>query len=734
MEIDCTCFTACSSFFVGVQSNVVSSSSRFTIRLLSKGMSSYPTQSRRSSPPTTTATTPRELDPELERANSVAEITGTGTDTSIDAGNGRVKTRLQSNMLIGALCLAEFLGVSSASMLTVSLPMLSSSFFPLPSNLSSSSTVQNQSPGGEARQGHGGDIQWLLSAYAITFGALLLLFGRLSDQHSPRPFFVAGLVLFAISNIASFLILPSFPSLPSSPSLPVAVEEVGTVTSAIIFSATRFRGLIGSRVIQGLASAMFVPASTAILGKSILDPRNRGVALGYYASAGPLGLVTGFFIGGVISSSPAAGPRYVFLVSGVMGAVCAGIGWWYTRDLQHTLLPSKKIDFGGCALGIIGVVGITTGISQGANRDIGWTTPYVPVLFGMGMTSFILFFLWERYVAKEAALLPCKLWTKSFTATILVLVLTVCAFETCILQITFLLADLEPASEQGGSGGVGYGLDAFEIAVRMVPLAICGIGAGLVSGRFNNFVRMPKLVVAGALTCMMISFIPLFLLSDSCIGSCMREAGLNLDPRGEARVGRGEVKGWMEVILPALVIGPISFQFLGNAAFSILLGQTDVSMHGSVGAVGNTATQIGIGVGLAIQTAVIAAFSSTPPASHNGSATLEGGGLGGEHRAGAGGEGGKRRGYIAGFGFCVICLGIAVFLALGFIGTWSRTVLVSTPSQKDGMRTQGLSDPQGSKELPRSLNRAEVEALDTDDTDEISGTEETKATMRFEKD
>src|SRR5438128_6144889 len=97
-------------------------------------------------------------------------------------------------------------------------------------------------------------LQWVITAYAIMFGGMLLLGGRLADLFGRRRLFVAGLVVFAVSSLLSGL-------------------------------AWSEGSLIGFRALQGLGGALLAPAALSILMTTFAEGRERNIALGIWGAA-----------------------------------------------------------------------------------------------------------------------------------------------------------------------------------------------------------------------------------------------------------------------------------------------------------------------------------------------------------------------------------------------------------------------------------------------------------------
>src|SRR5665213_2969535 len=127
------------------------------------------------------------------------------------------------------------------------------------------------------------NLQWTITAYALTFGGFLLLGGRMADLFGRRRLFIAGLAGFAITSLG-------------------AGSSQNTVE------------LIGCRAAQGLCAAIVSPAVLSLLAATFPEGRARQRAYGMWATAGSLGGLVGFLFGGIITS--ALGWRWIFFING----------------------------------------------------------------------------------------------------------------------------------------------------------------------------------------------------------------------------------------------------------------------------------------------------------------------------------------------------------------------------------------------------------------------------------
>src|ERR1700751_3664529 len=115
------------------------------------------------------------------------------------------------------------------------------------------------------------DRQWVVTAYALSFGSLLLFCGRLADIIGRKVMFLTGLTGFAVA-------------------------------SAIGGASVNFEMLVTARACQGVFAAMLAPAALSLLTTTFTDPKERGKAFGVYGAIAGAGAAVGLLLGGALTS------------------------------------------------------------------------------------------------------------------------------------------------------------------------------------------------------------------------------------------------------------------------------------------------------------------------------------------------------------------------------------------------------------------------------------------------
>ncbi|MGA6206474.1 MFS transporter [Nocardia testacea] len=212
--------------------------------------------------------------------------------------------------------------------------------------------------------------QWVITGYALAFGSLLLLGGRLSDLFGRRNTFIIGLIGFSVA-------------------------------SAVGGAATNFEMLVAARVGQGVFGALLAPAALSLLTVTFTEPSERAKAFGIFGAVAGTGGAIGLLLGGALTEW--ASWRWVMFVNLAFAAVAlVGAVLLLAR---HAGGSRPKLDIPGTAVVTAALFGIVYGFSH-AESD-GWTNP-VTLAFLVGGAALLAVFVWlETRVAHP--LLPLRI-------------------------------------------------------------------------------------------------------------------------------------------------------------------------------------------------------------------------------------------------------------------------------------------------------------------------------------
>ncbi|KHD77777.1 Puromycin resistance protein pur8 [Actinoplanes utahensis] len=211
--------------------------------------------------------------------------------------------------------------------------------------------------------------QWVVTGYALAFGSLLLLGGRLSDFFGRKRMFVIGLIGFALA-------------------------------SALGGAAGSLELLIVARALQGVFGAALAPAALSLLSTTFTEPAERGKAFGIFGAISGAGGGIGLLLGGVLTEYVSW--RWCLYVNLVIAAIAVAGAFLKLRD--EPVPAHGRIDVPGTITAVAGLVALVFGLAN-AETD-GWTDAMTlgPIIAGLVLLT--VFVLIERKA--EHPLLPLR--------------------------------------------------------------------------------------------------------------------------------------------------------------------------------------------------------------------------------------------------------------------------------------------------------------------------------------
>ncbi|MCP2353698.1 EmrB/QacA subfamily drug resistance transporter [Nonomuraea thailandensis] len=219
-------------------------------------------------------------------------------------------------------------------------------------------------------------LEWIVTAYNLTFAVLLLTGAALGDRFGRRRMFVTGLAVFTIASVACAL----------SPTI---------------------GALIAARALQGLGASMVLPLSLTLIS-AIFPPRQRGKAMGLYLGFTGLATFSGPFIGGVIAEGLAW--QWIFWLNLPVGLIAILLT---TRRVEESVGPNNRLDLGGVGLVTFGAFGIVWALVRG--NAAGWGSVEVLSALVLGIALMIAFVIWERRT--KTPMLPMRFFRLRAFAT-----------------------------------------------------------------------------------------------------------------------------------------------------------------------------------------------------------------------------------------------------------------------------------------------------------------------------
>lgn len=305
---------------------------------------------------------------------------------------------------LGALALAQFLVVLDASIVNIAIPSL----------------------GADLGLDQGA-LAWVITAYVLPFGSLLLLGGRLADRFGHRNVFLVGTVGFVAASVAAGL------------------APDGT-------------WLLAARAVQGASAALLAPASLALVTRLFTTSADRAKALGIWGAVAGVGSAAGVLAGGLLTG--VFGWEAVFFVNAPIGAiVLATIPFLVARDRRGA---EAALDLPGAATVTAGLVALVAGLSNA--EAFGFAHPLVIALLAGGVALLAAFVAIERRTATP--LVPLELFrNRAVTAGNLVMLLVGAAMVALFFALSVFL------QEQLGFDALAAGLSQLPLAGALVVVA-----------------------------------------------------------------------------------------------------------------------------------------------------------------------------------------------------------------------------------------------------------------------
>jgi EmrB/QacA subfamily drug resistance transporter len=269
--------------------------------------------------------------------------------------------------------------------------------------------------------------QWIVNAYLLLLGALVLVGGSAADLYGRRRIFLIGIAVFTIASIACGL-------------------------------SANVEGLIVSRAVQGLGAALLTPASLAMLGATF-DHHERSHAIGIWAGAGALTSATGPVLGGWLVDHISW--RAIFLLNVPLALAAAALAIVFAGESRDD--EAKRLDWMGAVTVALGLAAIAWGLS--AIPAAGFRDTAVLAALGAGAALLIGFVAIEAR-AGEQAMMPLSLYrSRNFSSTNALTLLLYFALGGALYYLPFGLIRLG-------------GYSATQAGAALLPFAlIMGFGA-----------------------------------------------------------------------------------------------------------------------------------------------------------------------------------------------------------------------------------------------------------------
>ncbi len=403
------------------------------------------------------------------------------------------------------------------------------------------------------------NLTWIVTGYALAFGGLLLLGGRLGDLYGRRLLFITGLTVFAVGSLLGGL-------------------------------AQNEALLLGSRGLQGVGAALAAPAALALITTTFPAGPQRNRAMAAYATMSGIGAAIGLILGGWLTGldQPLGvdGWRLTFLINvpiGLLAAVAA------PRVLKESERHTGWLDIPGAITGTLGLLGLVFGLSRAGEEAYGWDHVQTISSLVAGVTLLVAFLVIESRV--DHPLLPMRIFANRTRATSFVaMMIAPAAMFSMFFYLSLFIQQI-------------MGFSPLEAGFAFLPFSFgIVIGAGLSS---NLVSRIEPRFLAGTGT--LLAGISLFMFSritvDDSPSAILGALGAN------ESLGTG-VNYWTElfpfIILMAIGMGMVFVPLTLTAVHHV---RSEDSGIGS--GVLNTMQQVGGALGLAVLSTVALQFTNS---------------------------------------------------------------------------------------------------------------------------
>jgi EmrB/QacA subfamily drug resistance transporter len=289
------------------------------------------------------------------------------------------------------------------------------------------------------------ELQWIVTGYALTFAALMLVGGKIADAYGRRLIFVVGIVVF-------------------------------TVASLLCGLASSSEMLIGARVLQGAGAALMNPASLSIIAVAF-PPRERGTAIGIWAGVSALALAIGPLVGGLITEH--LDWSWIFFINvpiGIAGVIASFLLIDESRDETHV-----RLDLPGLATSALGLFALTYGLIEA--NTYGWTSARIVGSFVIAAVSFVAFVLLERH--QRAPMLPLEFFrNRTYTGANLTMLLVALAMFGVFFFVSLYMQNI-----------LGY--SPVEAGAAFLPMTVLIILVAPVAGKTADHYGSRGLMTGG---------------------------------------------------------------------------------------------------------------------------------------------------------------------------------------------------------------------------------------------
>ena len=297
-------------------------------------------------------------------------------------------------------------------------------------------------------------LQWIVTGYALTFAALMLIGGKLADAYGRRLIFVVGIVVFTLA------------------SLWCGLADSGNM-------------LIIARIVQGAGAALMNPATLSIIAATF-PPKERGMAIGIWAGVSALALAIGPLLGGLLTEHLSW--HWIFFVNVPIGVVAIAASYLLITESKDSTHVS--LDLPGLGTSALGLFALTYGLIEA--NTYGWTSGRILASFIVAAVALVLFVVLEH--RQRVPMLDLSLFRNS----------TFAGANTVMLLVALAMFGMFFFNSLYLQRVLGY--SAIETGASFLPMTVLIVLIAPVAGRFSDRIGSRWLMGAG-LVCLSASLL-----------------------------------------------------------------------------------------------------------------------------------------------------------------------------------------------------------------------------------
>jgi EmrB/QacA subfamily drug resistance transporter len=289
------------------------------------------------------------------------------------------------------------------------------------------------------------ELEWIVTGYALTFAALMLIGGKVADAYGRRLIFVVGIAVFTLASLWCGL-------------------------------AGSGEMLITARIVQGAGAALMNPATLSIIAATF-PPRERGTAIGIWAGVSALALAIGPLVGGLITEHLTW--SWIFFVNipvGILGIAASFVFIDESRDETH-----ERLDLPGLVTSAVGLFALTYALVEGNGH--GWGSARILGAFAVAAFMLVAFVYLESH--QRAPMLPLELFrNRTYTGANTVILLVALAMFGVFFFVSLYMQNI-----------LGY--SAVQAGAAFLPMTLLIILVAPIAGRMTDRIGSRAFMTGG---------------------------------------------------------------------------------------------------------------------------------------------------------------------------------------------------------------------------------------------